>query len=211
MATETQKPSDQNPSLENPDKTLDPKPAPTAEPDPPQDPNPDALSSGANGAGKEPDDSKDGTEPVVGTAAGAATAAPVSDIEKKIRRAERFGISVQLTEEEKRNSRAERFGTSSALGTEASKKSEELKRKARAERFGVPTAPVASDEAAKKKARLARFAPVPKTDTLEDEKRKARALRFSNTRADSLPQVNGKSNSNIEQNAAIAGKAGGGD
>ena len=35
--------------------------------------------------------------------------APVTDIQKKIRRAERFGTSVQLSEEEKRNSRAERY------------------------------------------------------------------------------------------------------
>lgn len=34
--------------------------------------------------------------------------APVTDIQKKMRRAERFGMSVQLSEEEKRNSRAER-------------------------------------------------------------------------------------------------------
>ena len=107
MATaETQKPIDQNPSLENPDKTLDPKP------DPVQDPNPDSSASAtvANGAGKEPQDSK-ASEPPVGSADGTASAAaaPVSDIEKKIRRAERFGITVQLTEKEKRNSRAERY------------------------------------------------------------------------------------------------------
>ena len=35
--------------------------------------------------------------------------APVTDIEKKIRRAERFGITVQLSEQEKRNTRAERY------------------------------------------------------------------------------------------------------
>ncbi|KAF3517338.1 hypothetical protein DY000_02063186 [Brassica cretica] len=34
---------------------------------------------------------------------------PVDDVQKKIRRAERFGVSVKLTEEEKRNSRAERY------------------------------------------------------------------------------------------------------
>ncbi|KAF2619605.1 hypothetical protein F2Q68_00040372 [Brassica cretica] len=32
---------------------------------------------------------------------------PVDDVQKKIRHAERFGVSVKLTEEEKRNSRAE--------------------------------------------------------------------------------------------------------
>ena len=38
----------------------------------------------------------------------AGDASPVDDVQKKIRRAERFGVSVKLTEEEKRNSRAER-------------------------------------------------------------------------------------------------------
>lgn len=33
----------------------------------------------------------------------------ISDLEKKQRRAERFGMSVQLSEEEKRSSRAERW------------------------------------------------------------------------------------------------------
>lgn len=35
--------------------------------------------------------------------------APVDSIQKKIRRAERFGVPVQLSEAEKRNSRAERY------------------------------------------------------------------------------------------------------
>lgn len=35
-------------------------------------------------------------------------AAPVTDTQKKKRRAERFGMPVQLSEQEKRNSRAER-------------------------------------------------------------------------------------------------------
>ena len=38
----------------------------------------------------------------------AGDVSPVDDVQKKIRRAERFGVSVKLTEEEKRNSRAER-------------------------------------------------------------------------------------------------------
>lgn len=37
-----------------------------------------------------------------------ATATKASVLEKKIRRAERFGVPVQLSEEEKRNSRAKR-------------------------------------------------------------------------------------------------------
>ncbi|KAM4078136.1 hypothetical protein ACB094_09G014300 [Castanea mollissima] len=153
-------------------------------------------------------------------AAAAATASPVagdvvdanpdSNIQKKIRRAERFGISLQLTEEEKRNSRKERFGTGSTVpgsDSEAFKKSEDLKRKARAERFGIRDSPVATDEDAKKKARLAKFAPVSKTDPLEEEKRKARMIRFSNPPKNSSSPVNGKGNM---ESAAIAGKAGGG-
>ncbi|KAK9920780.1 hypothetical protein M0R45_029326 [Rubus argutus] len=146
------------------------------------------------------------------TAAADDSAAPATAVEKKMRRAERFGISVQLTEEEKRNSRAERFGTvSTSHGSEASKKSEEQKRKARAERFGIAGPPVASDENARKKARLARFAPVSRTskpDPQEEEKRKARSLRFSNDRSGSLSQVTDKGN--IEPKAAIAGGAVGG-
>lgn len=46
----------------------------------------------------------------LGSAAGvdSGDVSPVDDVQKKIRRAERFGVSVKLTEEEKRNSRAER-------------------------------------------------------------------------------------------------------
>ncbi|THG03766.1 hypothetical protein TEA_003741 [Camellia sinensis var. sinensis] len=135
----------------------------------------------------------------------------VSDTKKKIRRAERFGMPVQLSEQEKRNSRAERgmgdhvivveisgsneFGTVPATnGSDALKKSEDQKRKARAERFGIVQS-VSADEEVKKKARLARFAAaVPKTDPEEEEKKKARALRFSQPPSDSLSQVNDKGN-----------------
>lgn len=74
---------------ENPDKTLDPT-APIPQPDP-------------TPADKEAiaDESKE-------TPADPGNDAPLSDVQKKIRRAERFGISVQLSEKEKRNSRAER-------------------------------------------------------------------------------------------------------
>lgn len=41
----------------------------------------------------------------------------------------------------------------------------------------MPSPTAAADEDPKKKARLARFAPVTKTDPLEEDKRKARALR----------------------------------
>ncbi|CAN1805643.1 Protein MODIFIER OF SNC1 11 [Linum perenne] len=98
----------------------------------------------------------------------------VTDAEKKILRAERFGISVQLSEEEKRNSRAERY-----QGSDGSKNSEESKRKARADRFGQPVPAEPTDNEAKKKARLERFGSLPKPDAVEEDKRKARALRFA--------------------------------
>ncbi|KAL2933960.1 Protein MODIFIER OF SNC1 11 [Bienertia sinuspersici] len=39
-----------------------------------------------------------------------------NDIQKKVRRAERFGVPVQLSEQEKRNSRAERLSALIVLG-----------------------------------------------------------------------------------------------
>lgn len=128
------------------------------------------------------------------------------DIQKKIKRAERFGVPVQLSEEEKRNSRAERFGiASSSAGSNSSNKSEEVKRKARAERFGIEKITPA-DEEAKKKARLARFAGVTKVDPVEEDKKKARALRFSQSQSDSASQTNGKENA---EGTTDLGKAGG--
>ncbi|MCD7452814.1 hypothetical protein HAX54_018255 [Datura stramonium] len=131
-----------------------------------------------------------------------------TDIQKKMKRAERFGTTFQLSEEEKRNTRAERFGTGSAAqGSDASKKAEEQKRKARAERFGLAQSDSA-DEEAKKKARLARFAPPAKADPVEEDKRKARALRFSQSQSGSQSQQNGKGK--IEQETVVVEKAGGG-
>ncbi|XP_041026725.1 protein MODIFIER OF SNC1 11-like isoform X2 [Juglans microcarpa x Juglans regia] len=127
---------------------------------------------------------------------------PVSNIQKKTRRAERFGITLQLTEEEKRNSRAERFGLCDASVAP----DDESRKKATADVEGKKKA--TADEEAKKKARLARFAPVSKTDTVEEEKRKARTIRFSSSPSSSLSQVNGKGD--MEQKAAITGETGGG-
>ncbi|KAF5471749.1 hypothetical protein F2P56_008520 [Juglans regia] len=177
MATESEK---SNPSIlpaqENPVKTLD---STVSEPDL-HEHSPNNILT------------KDCEDPNSTVSSPAGDDGPVSNIQKKTRRAERFGITLQLTEEEKRNSRAERFGMGSPLHG-----SEDLKRKARAERFGLCDASVApddesrkkttadvegkkkatADEEAKKKARLARFAPVSKTDTVEEEKRKARTIR----------------------------------
>ncbi|XP_010423828.1 PREDICTED: protein MODIFIER OF SNC1 11 [Camelina sativa] len=139
---------------------------------------------------------------------------PVDDIQKKIRRAERFGVSVKLTEEEKRNSRAERFGSVAAAAalvndTAGTKKAEELKRKARADRFGVsPATSTAADnteEEAKKKARLARFGKETKVDSAEEDKRKARALRFSKGASDPSSDLPGKQS--IGKEAAVSGNA----
>ncbi|KAG2261743.1 hypothetical protein Bca52824_068822 [Brassica carinata] len=49
------------------------------------------------------------TKAVGSSAAGDDVSSPVDDVQKKIRRAERFGVSVKLTKEERRNSRAERL------------------------------------------------------------------------------------------------------
>uniref|UniRef100_A0A1D1XPC3 SAP domain-containing ribonucleoprotein n=1 Tax=Anthurium amnicola TaxID=1678845 RepID=A0A1D1XPC3_9ARAE len=125
--------------------------------------------------------------PTAAAAAKAAAAGLVTDLQKKLLRAERFGMPVQLSEEEKRSSRAERFG----MGSSFHGKSEELKRKARAERFGLP-GHSSADEEAKKKARLARFGQDPKSNNEEDEKRKARAIRFSQTASSAPSQINGK-------------------
>ncbi|GKD11818.1 hypothetical protein Tco_1196225 [Tanacetum coccineum] len=120
-------------------------------------------------------------------------------IQKKMKRAERFGMPVQLSEQEKRNSRAHRFGTVPATQG-LDKKAQELKLKARAERFGI-TKSTPADEDEKKKARLARFASAANADTQEEQKKKARALRFSGS------QVN--ASGKIESKTAITGKAGG--
>ncbi|XP_078430025.1 protein MODIFIER OF SNC1 11 [Wolffia australiana] len=113
--------------------------------------------------------------PTAAAAAKAAASGFATDLQKKLQRAERFGMPVRLSEEEKRSSRAERFGMG---GPTVQGKSEELKRKARAERFGLATQP-SSDEEEKKKARLARFGQAPAPDAMEVEKRKVRAARFS--------------------------------
>ncbi|GMJ03043.1 modifier of snc1, 11 [Hibiscus trionum] len=161
------------------------------------DPPTTASLSNAEGTVKGIEDSKT-TETHLGSVAGESSG-PGNDIQKKMRRAERFGVPVQLSEQEKRDSRAERFGIApGSKGSESSKQSEEVKRKARAERFGLAVPSTAVDEEEKKKARLARFAPYAKPDTREGEKRKARAIRFSNPLSSSLAQE-----------APIAGKAGG--
>ncbi|KAK5804315.1 hypothetical protein PVK06_031964 [Gossypium arboreum] len=157
---------------ENPKKTLDAASPSMDKSDPPSA----STLSDAEVSVKEGEGLKT-TGNAVGLAAGERSC-PADDTQKKIRRAERFGLPIQLSEQEKRNSRAERFGTApSSKGSEESKQLEELKRKARAERFGIAASTTATDEDAKKKARLARFAPYSKPDSVEEEKRKLRAIR----------------------------------
>uniref|UniRef100_A0A2N9IZ89 THO1-MOS11 C-terminal domain-containing protein n=1 Tax=Fagus sylvatica TaxID=28930 RepID=A0A2N9IZ89_FAGSY len=203
MATESpEKLNLNNPTEENPKETLDATVSPTDKPDRiEEEPTDDALiepsvttvDSDAGESEKTGEDSKSDVAAVASAAAAgdADDVSPASNIQKKIRRAERFGISLQLTEQEKRNSRAERFGTGSTLhgsDSEAFKKSEDLKRKARAERFGLRDSPVPSDEEAKKKAPSDEEAKkkLPsaeeakkKLPSAEEAKKKARLARFS--------------------------------
>ncbi|KAG5584490.1 hypothetical protein H5410_044924 [Solanum commersonii] len=189
---------------ENPIKTLVQSP----------DPNPTAVSEApshdsATDSLKSPpsDGAKDQVKLDTAADGGGGGGGKDTDIQKKMKRAERFGMTFQLSEEEKRNTRAERFGTSAPQGSDASKKAEEQKRKARAERFGLSQSN-STDEEAKKKARLARFAPPAKADPVEEDKRKARALRFSQSQSGSQSQENGKEKT--EQETVAVEKAGGG-
>lgn len=100
MATDSQKLTANNNQLtaeENPNtkNSTDPVPNPSA----------DAVTSSTVDLKTEGDDSKTDVDAVAPTG---AEDAPVTDVQKKMRRAERFGMPVQLSETEKRNSRAER-------------------------------------------------------------------------------------------------------
>lgn len=202
MATDTQKSESQISEVENPKKTLTltQKDTPNLNEEPKTTSYTDDDKPESQGSDRE---DADGSKAKTTVVSPKDDGVPANDIQKKLRRAERFGVPVQLSEEEKRNSRAERFGTTTS--SEASKTSEEQKRKARAERFGLS---VPADEEAKKKARVSRFASDVKVDSLEEEKRKARAIRFSQTPSKAVSQINGKGN--IEPKTAIAGDAGGG-
>ncbi|PWA63646.1 serine/threonine-protein kinase PBS1 [Artemisia annua] len=88
-----------------------------------------------------------------------------NDVQRKIRRAERFGMPVKLSEQDKRNSRAERFGITQSTPAE---------------------------EDAKKKARLSKFGSASTADPLEEEKKKARALRFAGTKGNGNGKIEQK-------------------
>ncbi|CAM6029240.1 unnamed protein product [Sphagnum balticum] len=137
-------------------------------------------------ASKSLEEAKEPTKVLEVNGADSGTA-PLTDLEKKQKRAERFGTELKITEDEKRRMRSARFngasatngakketGTGTGTGSEtlsnvspSTAGAEAAKRKARAERFGIggigTTEPalklqVSTDEDAKKKARLARFA-----------------------------------------------------
>eukprot|EP00249_Psilotum_nudum_P012972 c24079_g1_i2 orf=564-1205(-) len=78
----------------------------------------------------------------------AVTSGLLTDLERKQKRAQRFGVELQVSEQEKWRLRAERFGMQ---GQRHGDKTESEKRQARAARFGIV------DEEAKKKARSERF------------------------------------------------------
>lgn len=126
----------------------------------------------------------------------AATPAVVTDIEKKRRRAERFGTDLKISEAEKRKLRAARFNDGTKNGTteaevktqtkgldspakslSAAAKSaliaaENAKRKARAERFGsIPQELKVAGES--------EVAAKPKLSQDEEAKKKARMARFT--------------------------------
>uniref|UniRef100_A0A7N0U4Z6 THO1-MOS11 C-terminal domain-containing protein n=1 Tax=Kalanchoe fedtschenkoi TaxID=63787 RepID=A0A7N0U4Z6_KALFE len=126
--------------------------------------------------------------------------------EKRRQRAERFGMPVLFSEEEKRTSRAERFGTGSTLpGISLLSVPEEQKRKARAERFGLSIQSIVDDET-NKKSRVAKYDPAFIPNAVEDDKRQARALRFSQSSLTSTPHLNEKGE--IEPITSVVGKAG---
>ncbi|KAL2229429.1 UNVERIFIED_CONTAM: hypothetical protein Sindi_1922600 [Sesamum indicum] len=86
--------------MENPNEHSDLNPAPATAEDA-SSTQPQASSVGGS------DEMKSKSAVIAGSADDGGA---VSDIEKKMKRAERFGMPLQLSEEEKRNSRAERYG-----------------------------------------------------------------------------------------------------
>lgn len=88
------------PNVENPKTSTDLNLAPS----PPEDaPSAEQLSQPSSGGGDET------KEAPAAKASEADEGDAVTDIQKKMKRAERFGMPVHLSEEEKRNSRAERY------------------------------------------------------------------------------------------------------
>ncbi|XP_041478266.1 SAP domain-containing ribonucleoprotein-like [Lytechinus variegatus] len=102
------------------------------------------------------------------------TAKPISDVEKKALRAQKFGVAASLSDADKKKARAERFGmqapgsqakptatvTPTSKGISMSVNSDKLKQ--RAERFGKSVSPTAmkSEEAERIRKRKERFGAV---------------------------------------------------
>lgn len=73
------------------------------------EPSPPAATAAAGEAPPAPNPASAATPAQNPTAAAGAAAGGATDLEKKMRRAERFGTAVVMSEEEKRSSRAERW------------------------------------------------------------------------------------------------------
>lgn len=86
-----------------------------------------------------------------------AKAGPLTEFEKKRRRAERFGTHPNFSEDEKRRIRAARFGIVD----------EEAKKEARAERFGKDLQEQNLRESEKRKIRAARFGTVSENNNVK--------------------------------------------
>lgn len=126
----------------------------------------------------------------------ATTPAAVTDIEKKRRRAERFGTDLKISEAEKRNLRAARFnhGTKNGAGDEVGKKTGSAKAPADKSALAEAKSALIAAENAKRKARAERFGSIPQEVTKfsetpvsakpkfsedEEAKKKARMARFA--------------------------------
>lgn len=111
-----QKLNDEKPQEGNPKKTLESKTHTMNAPITSSIAQPSTMHSrttATDGSTKDGKESKDAesvaVEPPPPSGSSDSNNAPSTDIEKKMRRAERFGMPVQLSEQEKRNSRAERY------------------------------------------------------------------------------------------------------
>nr|GMD67612.1 protein MODIFIER OF SNC1 11-like [Ipomoea batatas] len=183
MATTTAK------NTEVPTKTL-PK-----TPSQPSDPNPTADAEASHLTNPNPSTSPSKGEtkaaPTTATTTAVNNVSSEGDVQKKIKRAERFGMPVQLSEEEKRNSRAERgpfwfkyMAFSILYDLPCFGFDFDLIETRICKRFGIASSLPVSDaskksEELKRKARAERFGIAQTTTTDEDAKKKARLARFA--------------------------------
>lgn len=100
------------PKVENPKNAVTQTAAPNSTPSTTEDPHCSAAPIASPTHGGSGDDKPREENPKTGAAAkntDSSTEGAVTDIQKKLKRAERFGMPVQLSEQEKRNTRAERY------------------------------------------------------------------------------------------------------